>query len=40
MKGHSEEHSSSTTDSADMPQEWVLWRAALQALAAMTEAQA
>ena len=30
----------STTDSTDMPQEWVLWRAALQALAVLTEAQA
>ena len=40
MKGQSEELSSVTSDAADMPQEWVLWRTALQVLAALTEAQA
>ena len=40
LNGQSHEHSSPTADTADMPQEWVQWRAALHALAALTEAQA
>ena len=40
MKEQSEKYSSSPADMAEMPQEWLLWTAALQALAALTEAQA
>ena len=40
MREQSEEYSSSTAAMADVMQEWVLWRAALQALAALTEAEA